>query len=743
MSKRILISTDPYEARAVLMEGDRLVNIEVESASAEKRKGHIYRGRVTAVEPSLEAAFVEYGPRSGSHGGRGASKDGFLPFDEVATRSLTELTGHGRARNRSGLRVGDAVLVQVSKEEVGRKGATLTMYVSLPGRYVVLMPFSERTGVSRKLDGDERDRLRRIMRQIRIPEGFGVIMRTSGEMTESPEEVQADLDYLVHTWEGIVRRFREMKEPGEVYSEAGLAIRFVRDYLGPDVTEILVEDAGTHQELSRYLEAWMPHRHGILRRYDSEIPLFMRYGVERQIEALMGRRVTLPSGGSIVIGETEALVAIDVNSGRLKQRDAEGTALATNLEAAREVARQVVLRDLGGIIVVDFIDMESEAHRRRIEDELKAALARDKARLSFGRITDFGLLAFSRQRIRQAMDSGVNLPCPTCSGTGRLRSPSSLAMTALRRVRERLATLKQKAAYVEVVVPVAVANFLNNRKREDLTALERRYGVLVDVTGDAAASPHDIRVNVLPEVPPDRTFLRTTEEAPPSAEDSEPGPDEVARDEAATGASRERSVLKGLLKKVFGLKDEEPAADQPAPAPVAEVKAPEPPRRTAPRRPAPAVATAETPGEAAGPEAHEAGGGARVGHPDDAASAGEAGAARGSGRRRSGRGRHGAKGGKRPEVQAPESRSDRAKARTPAPANADDRTPEAAPAPVGEQKSDAGGEAARRSRRRRGGRRRKRPSQPMLPMFEGPAATAGPGGGPEGGGGSGGDDRSR
>lgn len=732
MARRILISTDPYEARAVLMEGDRLVNIEVESASAEKRKGHIYRGRVTAIEPSLEAAFVDYGPRAGSH--RGASKDGFLPFDEVATRSLEELTGHGRARNRSGLRVGDAVLVQVSKEEVGRKGATLTMFVSLPGRYVVLMPFSDRTGVSRKLDGDERDRLRRIMRQVRVPEGFGVIMRTSGEMTESPEEVQADLDYLVHTWEGIVRRFREATEPGEVYSEAGLAIRFVRDYLGPDVTEVLVEDAGTMQELSRYLQAWMPHRHGILKRYEGEIPLFTRYGVERQIEALMSRRVTLPSGGSIVIGETEALVAIDVNSGRLKQRDAEGTALATNLEAAREVARQVVLRDLGGIIVVDFIDMESEAHRRRVEDELKAAMARDKARLSFGRITDFGLLAFSRQRIRQAMDSGVTLPCPTCSGTGRLRSPSSLAMTALRRVRERLATLKQKAAYVEVVVPVAVANFLNNRKREDLTALERRYGVLVDVTGDPNAPPHDIRVNVLPEVPADRTFLRSSEEAPPAAEEPEATPEPVVPQPAAAGESRERSVLKGLLKIVFGMKDEEPAT-QPAATPVAPPGAPESPRPPVPRRPAPGaeVAMSAATGGEAKPEVQDAGGSARIGPAED-----DAGKARaGSGRRRSGRGRRRSRGA--PETPPPEARSNGDQGATPAPPEAERSAPEQA----GESAPGTGAETPRRSRRRRGGRRRKRSYQPMLPIFEGPAAAEGSHGDAASGRGSEGDEGSR
>ncbi len=679
MSKKILISTDPYEARAVLMEGDRLINIEVENASAEKRKGHIYRGRVTAVEPSLDAAFVDYGARAGG-------KDGFLPFSEVAPRSLTEVTGHARARNRSGLRVGDSVLVQVSKEEVGRKGATLTMYVSLPGRYVVLMPFSDRTGVSRKLDGEERERMRHIISQVRIPEGFGVIMRTSGGMMESIGEVQADLDHLVRTWEGIVRRFREMTEPGEVYAEASLAVRFVRDYLDADVTEILVDDQSAYQELSRYLEAWMPHRRGLLKRYDGELPLFTRYAVERQIEGLFQRRVTLPSGGSIVIGETEALVAIDVNSGRLKQRDPEETALTTNLEAAREVARQVVLRDLGGIIVVDFIDMESEAHRRRVEDELKAALARDKARLSFGRISDFGLLAFSRQRIRQAMDTGATLPCPTCAGSGRLRSPSSLAMTALRRVRERLATLKQKAAYVDVVVPVAVANFLNNRKREDLIGLEKRYGVVLDVTGDPEAAPGDIRVNVLPEIPADRTLLRASEEQAPGPSDipaeraKEPPPQEE------TSAGKERSVLKGLLKIVFGIKDEEPAA------------LPSEPRVGAPERGKSVEAL--TPVEPAGTGAE-----ARL------AEAANGKGARAGGRRRSGRGRGRAKKAA-VTVPGPETK----------PADAE-QGQEGAPAAT--EAAGAGASAdqsPRKSRRRRGGRRRKRPLQPVPPMFEGGGA---------------------
>lgn len=719
MTRRILISADPYEARAVLMEGDRLSNIEIENASAEKRKGHIYRGRVTAIEPSLEAAFVEYEARVGSQ--RGGQKDGFLPFDEVATRSLKELTGHGRAKSRSGLRVGDAVLVQVAKEEVGRKGATLTMNVSLPGRYVVLMPFSERTGVSRKLDGEERDRLRRIMHQISIPDGYGVIMRTSGEMTESIEEIQSDLDYLVHTWESIVHRFREAKEPCEVYSEPSLAVRFVRDYLNVDVTEILVEDslvagsnsASTYQELSRYLEAWMPQRKGLLKLYDSEIPLFTRFGVERQIEALLGRRVTLPSGGSIVISETEALVAIDVNSGRLKQRDAEETALATNLEAAREVARQVVLRDLGGIIVVDFIDMESEAHCRRVEEELKTAMARDKARLTFGRISDFGLLAFSRQRIRQTMDTGITLPCPTCDGVGRIRSPSSLAMTALRRVRERLATMKHKAAYVEVLIPVAVANFLNNRKREDLLALEKRYGVLIDVTGEAGCAPNDIRVNVMPDVPLNRSHIKITEGQPPAPEEPRPQLEAKTPGRDDAGTERERSLLKGLLKIVFGRKDDDAASVPPEPAQAvsetsAFLRGPSSPRDMGP------VAVKD---DAMRSTAADGSGGDRD--------------TRGLARKRSGRGRR--KGIARGAGAAREEGGEAARALMPeAPKDQESKEtkkPEAqsAQASMGEPEGRGGGdtgEVSRRSRRRRGGRRRRRPLEPSPPVDGGEAVNA-------------------
>jgi ribonuclease E len=553
LAKRILVSVDPYEARAVLMDGDRLANVEIESAERGKRKGNIYRARVTSVETSLDAAFVDYG----------ASKDGFLPLDEVAHRSLA-LLGGGSGSRRPGVRQGDWILVQVIKEEFGKKGATLSMHISLPGRYVVVMPFSDRTGISRKLTAEERSRLRGVASQLKHPDGLGVIVRTSGEK-ESVEDLQTDLDQQLATWEGVIQRFKALSGPGEVHAESGLAVRFVRDYLSSDVTEILAEDEPSHRELLRFIEARMPTRRGLLRRYTGDLPLFLKYGVERQIESLLSGKVTLPTGGSIVIGQTEALVAIDVNSGRMKQRDAEDTAFRTNLEAAREIARQVVLRDLGGIIVVDFIDMESEAHDKLVEEELRASLAADKARLSFSRIGEFGLLAFSRQRIRQSVDLGSTLTCPTCFGTGRVRSPALLALSALRRVRERLATQAHlHPAYVEVRLPVTVANFLNNRKREDLVALEGHHGVVVDIVGDEDAAPQDLSVKLLPEVPADRVGLRRREEEP---EDREETPNEEILPVVSPEASpepRKSSLIKGLLKKVLGIEDPAPAEPVPA-----------------------------------------------------------------------------------------------------------------------------------------------------------------------------------
>ena len=556
MSQKIVVSVDPYEARAALLEGDRLINVEIENAAVGKRKGNIYKGRVSKIEDSIEAAFIDYG----------VGKDGFLPFDEVSDRSLAELTGHPRASNNSGLSEGDWVLVQVTKEEIGKKGASLTMHISLPGRFVVLTPFSNRIGVSRKLVNEERTRLKQIASQLVFPDGFGCIMRTVGK-NEQITDIQADLEGLLRAWEDVLEGFKSAKEAQEIHSESGLAVRFVRDYMTSEVTDIFVEGEGSFNELKRYVASKVPGN--LVKHYEDDLPLFVRHGVERQIEALLNSRVQLPSGGSIVIGQTEALVAIDVNSGRQKSKDIEDTAYKANLEAAREIARQCVLRDLGGIIVVDFIDMDNEGHRRSVEDELRRAFALDKARLTFTRIQEFGLLCFSRQRLRQAVDSAITLPCPACSGAGRVRSPALLATSALRKVRERLAIAATPAAYVEISVPVEVANFLNNRRRDDLLGLENRHDVIIDVIGYPDMLSDEIRIAVLPEVPTEKVAKKIAEpvasEQPTPSKAIQPvmtktvtpvAASRPAHDEIRLGPlAKLRSLVKESFNKVLGFDD--------------------------------------------------------------------------------------------------------------------------------------------------------------------------------------------
>lgn len=524
--KKIIVSVDPYEARAALLDNGRLVNIEIESATATKRKGNIYKGVVTSLEASLGAAFVDYG----------GGKDGFLPYDEISNAMLMTISPYGKKRS---LARGDYIMVQVVKEEHNGKGAALTTHISLPGRYVVLMPFSGKRGISRKVCGEERARLKQLASQLDVPKGYGVIVRTVGEK-ELLSDLQADLDVLHDRWKEILQKFKMQKGPGLIYSDASLAVRFVRDYMTLDVVEVLVEDEHSYQELARFFDMVMPQKRGILKRYNDPMPLFSKFGVEQQMDALLNDRVPLPSGGSIVIGQTEALVAIDVNAGRSKQRDTENTAFRVNLEAAREIARQLILRDLGGIVVVDFIDMKLDQHRHQVEDELKKALAMDKARLTFGEIGEFGLMIFSRQRLRQSVEASVTEPCPLCSGSGRIRSPTMLAMATLRKVRERLATHRSKVEYVEVRVPLNVANFLNNRKRDALLELERRFDVVIDVLGDTDASPNDIKVSLRNEVPKDRNVLQQEELIP------QPEP-------------KTEGVFKSLIKRWLKLsKDDEP-----------------------------------------------------------------------------------------------------------------------------------------------------------------------------------------
>lgn len=551
MARRIVISADPYEARAALLDGDLLTNLEIESAGSNRRRGNLYRGRVTTVEKSLDAAFVDYG----------TGKEGFLPLDEVNERSLIELSGKSSAANgHVSLGAGDVILVQVAKEEVGKKGAALTMNVSNPGRFLVLMPFSSRTGVSRKLSGDDRLRLKDSLDHLNLPKGFGCIIRTVSDQSDETE-LQADLDHLVSQWKQIVSRFAEARKPGEIHEESSLALRFVRDYMDSDVDDVLVEDEVTWREINAYFDAVMPGRSSRLKRYSGDLPLFVKYNVDRQVEALLRNRVTLPSGGSIVIGQTEALTAIDVNSGRTKKGAIEDTAFKTNVEAAIEIARQVILRDIGGIIVVDFIDMESEGHRHDVEEALRKALSRDKARLTVSKIRDFGLLAFSRQRLRHTVEEGIMSACPACSGTGRIRAPGPLAMSILRRLRERIANMTGDPEMVEVTVSIDVANFLNNRKREELMALEKRHGMTIEILGTPDVMPDDMQVTIHEDLPEDRQISRQRVE---SAEEMTPPPATVTTTQrqgkqsdpapqAAPKPKQKPSLLRGLLARLLDI----------------------------------------------------------------------------------------------------------------------------------------------------------------------------------------------
>lgn len=501
--KRILVSVDRFEARAVLLDGDHLLNIEVESATTDKKKGGVYKGRVISVEHSIEAAFVDIG----------VGKDGFLPFDEISKRSLERLSKKGQGSSE--IKEGDWVLVQVVKEEIGKKGVSLSMNISIPGRFIVLLPFSDKAGVSRKINGEERQRLKGLTSKLRIPESFGVIIRTAGEKEEI-EELQSDLDYQYEVWKLIEERFQDMDNPGRILADVSLPVRFVRDYMSSDVKEVLVEDENSYKELLEFMTSRMPSQKNTLKLYNDPIPLFSRYGVERQIESLLSPTVSLQGGGSIIISQTEALTAIDVNSGKIKEGRLEKTAFYTNIEAAKEIARQVILRDLGGIFVVDFIDMESEEHRKMVENALREAFANDKAKVNIGTIGDFGLLTFSRQRLRQTMDVGLTEICSACCGKGRVKSVVFLGLSTIRKIKERLTTLRgMKPSYVEVKVPIQVANFINNRKRTEIAKMEEQWGVIIDVVGVTENGGNEGKITVLPEVPEGRYGLWQTCEHQP------------------------------------------------------------------------------------------------------------------------------------------------------------------------------------------------------------------------------------
>ncbi|MGH8312261.1 MAG: Rne/Rng family ribonuclease, partial [Gammaproteobacteria bacterium] len=427
--KRMLVNaTQPEELRVAMVDGQKLYDLDIEVLSREQKKANIYKGKISRIEPSLEACFVDYG----------SERHGFLPLKEISRvyfKPGADLSG--RLNIRELLQEGQELVVQVDKEERGNKGAALTTFISLAGRFLVLMPNNPRAGgVSRRVEGDDRDDLREALTTLQLPDGMGVIVRTAG-VGRNGEELQWDLDYLRQIWEAIEKASQGRSAPFLIYQESNVIIRALRDYLRTDIGEILVDDAKTCEEARHFMQQVMPQNLDKLKHYEDRIPLFTRFQIESQIEAAFGREVRLPSGGAVVIDHTEALVAIDVNSSRAtKGGDIEETALRTNLEAADEVARQLRLRDLGGLIVIDFIDMGPQKNQRDVEDRLRDALKMDRARVQVGKLSRFGLLEMSRQRLRPSLGESTQVVCPRCNGEGHIRGVESLSLSVLRLLEE-------------------------------------------------------------------------------------------------------------------------------------------------------------------------------------------------------------------------------------------------------------------------------------------------------------------
>lgn len=503
--KRMLINaTQAEELRVAIVDGQTLYDIDIEQPAKEQKKSNIYKGRITRLEPSLEAAFVEYG----------GERHGFLPLKEISRDYFAAGVDHNKAGLRELLREGQEVVVQVDKEERGNKGAALTTFISLAGRYMVLMPNSPTAGgVSRRIEGDDRAALKQAMDSLNIPDDMGVIIRTAG-VGRDAEELQWDLDYLLQVWKAIAEAALTKPAPFLIYQESRLIIRALRDYMRPDIGEILVDTDEMYAEARDFVEQVMPHNLRKLKKYGDDTPLFNRFQIESQIENAYEREVRLPSGGALVIDQTEALTAIDVNSARAtKGGDIEETAFNTNVEAAEEVARQMRLRDLGGLVVIDFIDMASNKHQREVENRLQHALKQDRARVQIGRISRFGLLELSRQRLRPSLGESSQIVCPRCEGHGRMRSVESLSLSILRLAEEH--AMKENTGQVLVQAPTEIANYLLNEKRRALSEIERRHdSPIVIVSDEQLHTPHyevtRIRENELGEESSKPSYLRST-----------------------------------------------------------------------------------------------------------------------------------------------------------------------------------------------------------------------------------------
>ncbi|MDO6462157.1 Rne/Rng family ribonuclease [Granulosicoccaceae sp. 1_MG-2023] len=481
--KRMLINaTHPEEVRVAIVDGQRLHDLDIENKSRQQKKSNIYKARITRIEPSLEAAFVDYG----------AERHGFLPFKEIAREYLDEaaFAEGGRPNVKAGIREGKEIIVQVEKEERGNKGAALTTFISLAGRFLVLMPNNPRAGgVSRRIEGEDRAQLRAAMNEIEVPENMGTIVRTAG-IGRTPEELQWDLDYQVGIWKAIQEAAQGKSAPFLIYQESNVIVRALRDNFRNDIGEILIDEDDVFQQATDFVQQYMPHHARRVKKYEDAIPLFSRFQIESQIESAFQREVQLPSGGAIVIDHTEALISIDINSARAtKGHDIEETATNTNLEACDEIARQLRLRDNGGLIVIDFIDMMASKNQRKVEQRLKEVMKIDRARVQIGRISRFGLLELSRQRLRPSLGESSQIVCPRCSGHGTIRGIESLALSILRLIEEE--AMKDNTGRVLAQTPVDVASYLVNEKRDNIAEIESRTGVqLLIVPSIGLETPH-------------------------------------------------------------------------------------------------------------------------------------------------------------------------------------------------------------------------------------------------------------
>ncbi|WP_421165160.1 ribonuclease E, partial [Aeromonas dhakensis] len=493
--KRMLINaTQEEELRVALVDGQQLYDLDIESPGHEQKKANIYKGKITRVEPSLEAAFVDYG----------AERHGFLPLKEIARNYFPSgYSYQGRPNIKEVVREGQEVIVQIDKEERGTKGAALTTFISLAGSYLVLMPNNPRAGgISRRIEGDERTELKEALSGLTVPDGMGLIVRTAG-VGKSPEELEWDLNVLLNHWDSIHKASQSRSAPVLIHQESNVIVRAIRDYLRRDVGEILIDNPVIFERAKSHIELVRPDFLNRVKLYKGEVALFNHFQIESQIESAFQREVRLPSGGSIVIDPTEALTSIDINSSRAtKGGDIEETALQTNLEAADEIARQLRLRDLGGLIVIDFIDMTPVRHQREVENRLREAVHQDRARIQLGRISRFGLLEMSRQRLRPSLNESSSHICPRCQGQGVIRDNESLALSILRLIEEE--AMKDNTEQVHAQVPVDVAAYLLNEKRSSIASLEQRNDVRVYIIPNQhLETPHyevtRIRQNEIPE----------------------------------------------------------------------------------------------------------------------------------------------------------------------------------------------------------------------------------------------------